>query len=144
MLKETTSTAGSIPVRDTLFGDQPLNYWGTINSKELPWTLFKAAKENIDQGNNEAAVAVLKEIIAMPDLESRHYLQAFYFLNQLGITATGQITIFAVVAEVAIEDGVDLLAVYADHSARYYNYAGSAVIWDAEDNNIANKIDHIL
>lgn len=140
-LRETTANA---PVRDTLFGDYPLSYWGSINSTDLPWTIFKAVKEHVDNGDEANAVELLKKIINLPGLESRHYLQAFHFLNQLDVAAAGAATIFGVIAEVAIEDGVDLLAVYADHSARYYNYSGAAIIWDSADELIAGKIDHIL
>jgi len=144
MTKEMQSATEHIPVRDTLFGDLPLNYWANLGANELPWPAFKEVQQNMDNRNKQAAIKLLQDIIAMPNLESRHYLQAFYFLNQLGIAAEGTIKIFGVVVEVAIEDGVDLLAVYADHTARYYNFSGAAVIWDAEDDNIAGKIDHIL
>jgi hypothetical protein len=144
MLQQPDPSTTTIPVRDTLFGDLPLSHWAKPGTNELPWSAFKAVTKSIEAGNEAAAIILLKEIIALPDLESRHYLQAFHFLNQLGIAPEGEIKIFAVVVEVAMEDGVDLLAVYADHSARYYNFSGAAIIWDAADDGITSKIDHIL
>ncbi|MEP7258996.1 MAG: hypothetical protein ABI687_11415, partial [Flavitalea sp.] len=51
---------------------------------------------------------------------------------------------FGILVEVAMAEGLDTLVVYADHSARYYNYSGSAIIWDQPDSEIAAKIDELL
>lgn len=134
----------NISARDTLFGDLPLDYWAALNAEELPWSLFSIAKKNIDKGQYREAIETLKLVVDMPGLESRHYLQACHFLNELGSYSPGQVKLYGVVVEVSIEQGHDFLAVYADHSARYYNYSGSAIIWDKEDVGIANKIDEIL
>lgn len=49
-----------------------------------------------------------------------------------------------VVVEVALDQGLDILAAYADHSARYYNYSGSAVIWERPDPSLDAHIDALL
>ncbi|MEP7166260.1 MAG: hypothetical protein ABI741_16275 [Ferruginibacter sp.] len=131
-------------IRDTLFGDQPLEQWAGAESEDLPWNLFKDAKRCVDKGKNNQAIEMLKKITTLPGLESRHYLQAYFFLNELGSFPEADIELFAVVVEVAMDEGLDLLAIYADHSARYYHASGAGVIWDVPDITIGSKIDHIL
>jgi hypothetical protein len=137
-------TPAAITIRDTLFGDFPLAYWAGINADGMPWTLFKEAQGHLNNGDEAAAVQALKAITVSPGLESRHYLQAWYFLSQLGVESTSAIEVYGVVVEVAMDQGLDLLAVYADHSARYYNYSGSAIVWDQSDEEIGAKIDTII
>jgi hypothetical protein len=49
-----------------------------------------------------------------------------------------------VVVEVAMPKGLDLLAAYPDHSARYYNFSGSAIIWEHPDDSLDLTIDQLL
>src|ERR1700712_1438853 len=99
---KTTNTFAKI---DTLFGDLPLDYWAGIDTNESPWDLFKAVKKSIDKKNHPAAIELLEKIISIPGLESRQYLQAWYFLNELGGTSKDDIILYGVVVEVAMEDG---------------------------------------
>jgi hypothetical protein len=131
-------------VRDTLFGDLPLDYWAAVDCAEIPWTLFKDARESIHLGKNQDAIEKLKAILALPGLESRHYLQAYFFLNELGNAAEGKLEVFGIVLEVAMPEGLDLLAIYADHSARYYNFSGRSVIWQTTDDSLDDRIEDIL
>jgi hypothetical protein len=53
--------------------------------------------------------------------------------------------VLGVVLEVGMKSGVDLLAAYADHTARYYNYSGAAVVWEAaSDGEVNQRIDDLL
>jgi hypothetical protein len=52
--------------------------------------------------------------------------------------------IFGVVVEVGMPGGLDLLAAYPDHSARYYNYSGAAIIWEHPDASLDSTIDQLL
>ena len=52
--------------------------------------------------------------------------------------------ILGVVVEVAMPTGLDLLAVYLDHSARYYNYSGAGVVWEHPDLSLDSIIDQLL
>jgi hypothetical protein len=141
MIEKNTST---ITISDTLFGDLPLDYWSNIQSNELPWSLFKKAKQSIDRDDQETAISTLKEITTMANLEARHYLQAWHFLHQLGVVLEAEAKIFGVVVEVGMPNGLDLLAIYSDHSARYYNYSGRSIIWEGSDRSLDQKIDDIL
>lgn len=131
-------------IRDMLFGDLPLNQWAGVNADGMPWNLFKQAKNSLDAGHPNEAIQALRAIVATPALESRHYLQASHFLRQLGDLQPSPVTIYGMVVEVALNGGVDLLAVYTDHTARYYNYAGGGVVLDQEDAEISARIDDVI
>lgn len=131
-------------IRDTLFGDFPLSYWAGIDTDGTPWSLFKQAKRSLETGNEEGAIGALRAIVTTPGLESRHYLQACHFLRQLDAQHSSTVTIYGMVVEVAMEGGIDLLAVYTDHTARYYNYAGGGVVLEHEDAAISAKIDTVI
>jgi hypothetical protein len=48
------------------------------------------------------------------------------------------------VVEASLAQGLDLLAAYADHTARYVNYSGAAVIWDHPGGDLDPLIDTLL
>jgi len=133
-------------IRDLLFGELPLSQWTGSTANEEPWNSFREAKQLSDAGNAQAAVQVFRRIAAMPDLESRHYLQSWHFLRGLGeFPASGdQKKLLGIVVEVSLKGGVDLLAAYADRHARYYNHSGGAVIWERPDNRLDSIIDKVL
>ncbi|MEP6749178.1 MAG: hypothetical protein ABJB86_15700 [Bacteroidota bacterium] len=144
MTEQIKRSIKNIPVRDTLFGDMPLDYWAAVSNNDAPWTLFKKAKSFYDDGEDNDTADVLREVISLPNLESRQYLQAYYFLKQLCSIKESSMQVLGIVAEVAMEGGTDLLAVYADCSARYYNYSGAAVIWETRTAAMDSKIENIL
>src|SRR4051794_32382681 len=83
------SSSPTSPIRDTLFGDMPLDRW-TGDGQTTPWSLFAAAKRHLDDGHRDQAIASLVKVLAMPDLEPRHYLQAWHFLRPLAHTPTSE------------------------------------------------------
>ncbi|MEP7259317.1 MAG: hypothetical protein ABI687_13035, partial [Flavitalea sp.] len=85
-LKEEITT---LSPRDMLFGDLPFSYWAPVNNPAIPWILFSHAKDAKDKGDTSEAIKLLSSITALPDLESRHYLQAYYFLDQLSSSREG-------------------------------------------------------
>jgi hypothetical protein len=82
----------------------------------------------------------------MPDLESRHYAQAWQFLRVYGVDPPPQIAkaLLGVVIEVPMTGGLDVLAAYPEHTARYYNFSGGAVIWEHPDDSLDPLIDELL
>ena len=83
--------------------------------------------------------------MSKPGLESRHYLQAWHFLRELGVDPTdGGKQVLGVVVEVALPKGLDIVAAYADHTARYFNFSGAAVIWERPDESLDASIDDLL
>jgi hypothetical protein len=49
-----------------------------------------------------------------------------------------------VIIGVGLEQGVDSLAAYADHSARYMNQGGDAIIWEAHEPSLDAKVEAVL
>jgi hypothetical protein len=134
-------------IRDTLFGDMPLSAWaGQSHSTSEPWLSFTKAREYIESESQELAINELKKITEMANLESRHYLQAWHFLNQLGVKPpdTQAKEVYGVIVEVTMNQGLDIVAAYADHNARYFNYSGAAVIWENPDDSLIRVIDDLL
>jgi hypothetical protein len=136
-------------IRDTLFGDTPLSKWVSVSRETMalePWSSFGRVKQFVDSGDNRGAIASLQSVLEMPDLESRHYLQACHFLRELGVDAPTERTkdLWGVVVEVGMQDGLDLVAGYTDHHARYYNYSGAGVVWERPDDALDTSIDDLL
>jgi hypothetical protein len=130
---------------DTLFGDKPLEKWAHESHGE-PWVSFVNARDAIGRGEPQTATKALLGITSMQGLESRHHLQAWHALRGLGVIPPAETAknVLGVVVEVALDEGLDLLAAYADHSARYWNYAGGGVVWDAPNTAMDAWIDRVL
>lgn len=133
-------------IRDTLFGDQPVEEWPPHASEFEPWLTFWRAAQALKQGDEAQAKSLWKHIAAVPGLESRHTIQAWTFLRRHGERPPAAIatTVYGVVAEVMMEQGLDLLAAYADYSARYYNFSGAGVVWEHPDNRLDPAIRGLL
>jgi len=137
-----------IAIRDTLFGDQPLEQWppGNRSSDAFPWSAFVAARNHLAAGKVSEAIACWREVTVAPGLESRHYAQAWHFLRQQGQTAPPEVakTLLGVVIEVGMPKGLDLLAAYPERTARYYNFSGAGVVWEHPDDSLDPFIDALL
>jgi hypothetical protein len=98
------------------------------------------------RGEREAAVNNWREVINQGGLEPRHYLQAWHFLRQNGVQPPAEISrqLLGVVVEVGMPKGLDLLAAYPDHTARYYNFSGRGVVWEHPDSSLDDRIDALL
>ncbi len=129
--KPAAQTAG---VRETLFGDMPITRWKSNLAQAPcePWISFEHARKFIESGDPQSATASLQRILEMQGLESRHYLEAYHFLRELGVSPSreDEKRVLGVVVEVGLKGGTDLVAAYADHHARYYNYSGAGVVWE--------------
>ena len=137
-----------ISMRDTLFGDSPVDDWtgnGSL-SQAFPWNAFVLGRARIRRGYREAAIANWLEVINQPGLEPRHYLQAWQFLRQSGYHPPADIArqVLGVVVEVGMPQGLDLVAAYPDHSARYYNFSGRGVVWEHPNDSLNAKIEALL
>jgi hypothetical protein len=136
-----------VEFRDTLFGDVPLSSWVPEPRPSLePWATFAQARDALAAGRTSDAVDRLQAVAAMPTLESRHYLQAWHVLRELGARPASEIAkgVYGVVVEVSLQNGLDVLAAYADRRARYLNWSGGAVIWDAPDPRFDADIAAVL
>ena len=135
-------------VRDTLFGDMPLDQWPRVGdaAKGTPWDEFAVARTDLAEGRKAEAIAIWKNIAAHPGLEPRHILQAWHFLRQEGEQPPPDVAkqLLGVVIEVGMPGGLDLLAAYPDHAARYYNFSGAGIVWEHPDASLDGAIDQLL
>jgi hypothetical protein len=136
-------------MRDTLFGDTTPWPPATVTAASLaaePWRSFVRANELQEAGNREGAIEVLLRIAETPSLESRIQLQAWHLLRGLGVKPSAEIAknVLGVVIEVGMPKGLDLLAAYADHHARYWNFSGAGIVWEHPNSSFDDLIDRVL
>lgn len=143
--KKKNKTSVNSEIRETLFGDMPLEKWSGKDIRVEPWISFTSAKAKIDSNEKENAIDILMDITKQESLESRHYVQAYHHLKQLGHIEDNPTQLFGVVVEVGMKkNGYDLLAAYSDLSARYYNFTGAGVVWEHPDDSLDNEIKSVL
>jgi hypothetical protein len=144
-----SSTAEQPAIRDILFGDLPSSQWPSQSATSVdaePWLSFIRARDQLNSGDQETCKQTLHGILEMPDLESRHYLQAWHFLREFGASpgVDEAKRLYGVVVEVTLDEGLDIVAAYADHTARYFNYSGAAIVWERPDESLDQVIDSLL
>lgn len=134
------------PIRALLFGDSPFAAWCLDKPESEPWASFSDAKASLDRADRDGAIAKLRKILGTRGLESRHYLQAWHFLRAMGVRPglAEAREVLGVVVEVAMPEGLDLVAAYSDLSARYYNFSGAAVVWEHPDDSLDPQIRDVL
>jgi hypothetical protein len=132
-------------LRETFFGDVPLSTWAADKEAE-PWTAFATAARCLERGDRDGAVQTLQAIIRRTGLESRHYLEAWHALRQAGVSPSPEEAkrVYGVVVDVPMKSGFDTLAAYEDRSARYLNFSGAAIIWDAPDSRMDHHVRELL
>ena len=134
-------------VRDTMLGDMAPMDWPQGKSDLVPWSIFVEAREHISTAQNfKAAIEIYKRITEMPGLESRHYLQAWHFLRKLDVKPPAELDakVYGVLVDVHLPNGLEFVAAYTDHHARYFNYTGGGVVWEAPDSSLNETIDALL
>lgn len=76
-------------------------------------------------------------------LESRHRLFAMHQLRRHGEAPnTGEL--LGVIIELGLDDGLDVLAVYRDGRARYLNYSGKVIVWEAPDTTLQEQMNTVF
>jgi hypothetical protein len=115
-----------------LFGDLPLDQWPSADTpaQGAPWDSFIAARAELSAGNRDEAIRLWLHITTLADVESRHVLQAWTFLRQVGIAPDAEHAkeVLGVVVSVPVQHGHDVLAAYRDGSVRYVNFSGAVVV----------------
>jgi len=148
-LKKKMKASRPPEIRDALFGDKPLEEWPPDSSESgsaQPWDSFISVRKRLESKDRAGAIQLLRDIVGRQGLEARHYVQGWHFLRQLGVAPEPAIAkqVLGVVVEVGMSQGLDLLAAYVGNSARYFNYSGNAVIWDASDASLDPYIQRLL
>jgi hypothetical protein len=126
------------PIRQALFASQTM--------KELlqrvkpggspsPFQTISEAAKLADEGDKQEARLRLHSILGLPNLETRVQLWVWTALRELGEQPDKKSggEVLGVVIEVPMQGAYDTLAAYQDGSARYLNFSGSAIFWDAPD-----------
>lgn len=137
---------------DLLYADQSLDeLLSAANHEDLPrqvdvWTHLTEAAACLRRNERERASELLLGITAKPDAGTRVLLWSWTALRGLGVhpkTDEGA-QIKGVVIRVPMGSGADVLAAYADGTARYVNHSGKVIAWDLPDAHIGNIVRTVL
>lgn len=139
-----------LEIRETLYSASSLGSFANRikgdTKPAFPWSNFIKANQALKKRDKAKAIDLLKQIVAADGLGTRLYLQAWHSLRSLGELppepVRGQIQGF--IMENHMAQGLDLLAAYADHTARYWTYTGAGLVWDTRDPEIDLLIDKLL
>lgn len=136
----------SLLARESLLGHDPLDIVEGADVHGEPGRSFLEARDHVDNGDPAAAVAVLEAITRMRGVETRHQVRAWHLLRGLGGRPPRRMErrVLGVVVEVGVASGDDLLAAYADRTARYHNYSGAGVVWLRPDSSLDGAIESVL
>ncbi len=134
------------PSRDSLFGETPLESIIGESLESPCHQLFADASRSLGAGDDQRAQNILHAIALMPRIESRYQLEAWHFYRLLGGRPIPELAklVLGVIVEVGIDNGDDLLAVYADRTAHYHNHAGTGVVWKRPNDSLDGLIDSVL
>jgi hypothetical protein len=147
-LRRKKPIAPPSPIRELLFGDVLMSQWPpeTAANELFPWSSFIEARTLLQQGDRAGAVERWRMVAEAEGLESRHYIQAWTFLRQQGVQPPPEIAkrVLGSVVEVGMREGLDVLAAYEDHTARYLNKSGAIAIWEHPDDSLDPLIDDLL
>ncbi|MCB0103980.1 MAG: hypothetical protein H6635_09695 [Anaerolineales bacterium] len=146
--KEQKVENPATPLRSVYAGNSQLNEWpnGDDNSVQ-PWSLFIEARSKLKNKQFKEAEKVYRQILSMPGLETRHYMQAWmfmrYFLKVQPAPDTAK-RVYCVMVEVATSTGVMGVVGYADYSARSFHSSGGGVTWEKPNDSLNGQIDAML
>ena len=137
-------------MRDGLFADESLEdvaSRATSTSDDI-WSHFAAAQQALREGDKIGAIQAIRRVEEMEGKKHAFTFRRGIVSECLGEPPPESIAreVKGVVVEVGLRGGVDLVAAYADHTARYWNFrAGTGIIWDAPgDTEMASLIDPLL
>jgi len=108
-------------IYDLLFCDD-LSLYSRAASTGYPWITLFAEEPNGTE---------LQTIIDDWDLETRPKILASNLLRRQG-KQTEQRRIFAVIIEVGLDEGLDVLVAYEDGTARYINHTEKMIVWETK------------
>ncbi len=131
-------------LRDTLFADSPLPALVAHLSPESIVTGPFAILAQAAHAQRPQAITALHTLVDDP--ESRIRLLAWNALRRLKVDPPPELAkqVLGMVVEVGVNGGVDYVAAYADHRARYYNYSGAGIVWETENPQLNPQIDALL
>lgn len=120
---------------DMLFCDNMEPYQTNNSAPEAqPWATLFAEKPD------ESALLDIADDTAQ---ESRVRLLAALRLKGFS-SKTPRPALLGVVVEVALDEGLDVVAAYPDGTARYLNHSGKAIVWESPNADTNQLIQNIL
>ena len=119
--------------------------WLSAQIKNYPWVLLAAAFVKMKM-NEPAEAGRLLRAVTLIATEARLRLWAWHSLRELGKYPSPDLAhqVLGVVLEVPFEEKADVLAAYADGSARYINHQGGMIVWDRLDEAITPLVLGVL
>lgn len=139
-----------LALRETLYSNsslEPIISRIKDDSKTIfPWSNFVSANQALKDGDNAKAISQLKQIAETQGLNTRIYLQAWHTLVSLGEVPLETLRGYTqgVIVENHMDQGLDIVAAYADYTARYWNYTGTGIVWEARDPEIDKLVFNLL
>src|SRR4051812_45171447 len=94
----------STGIRDTLFGDMPIDAWIANDASTEPWASFAEAQRSLQSGDKDAAIATLTDIAGRAGIEPWHVLEAWQALRALEVEPPASIAkkVYGVIVEVGM------------------------------------------
>ncbi|GAB3918199.1 hypothetical protein [Larkinella terrae] len=121
-------------VYELLFGDNTDLYKNTIREPyAYPWNILMA---------DSAYASDLQRVAADPNVETRAKILAYNRLRNSSQRIAKR-ELLAVIIEVGLDDGLDVLASFQDGTARYINHSEKVIIWettDAHSHSLTHKL----
>ena len=134
-------------LRPSLFGDLPMEAWPAGDEpRGEPWDGFVRARRHWADGDQDLAAREWITISGFDNHETRHQLQAWHFLRAMNINPDVSFAgeAWGVVAEVAVDDGHDVLATYRDGTIRFLHHQGGVSVIDAPPIEVADAAARYL
>jgi len=119
--------------------------WLANEIKGYPWVLLAAAHVKLKMEEAAEAGRLLRAVTLISN-EARLRLWAWHNLRQLGKYPSPDLArqVLGVIIEVPFEDREDVLAAYADGTARYINHQGGMIVWDSIDETITPIVMNVI
>jgi hypothetical protein len=119
--------------------------WLANEISRYPWILMAAAHVKLKMEEAAEAGRLLRAVTLISN-EARLRLWAWHNLRQLGKYPSTDLArqVLGAVIEVPFEERLDVLAAYADGTARYINHQGGMIVWDRMDETITPLVLSVI
>ncbi|GAB3950948.1 hypothetical protein GCM10028805_30040 [Spirosoma harenae] len=133
LIKPYTSE-GLNTIYGLLFCDNIELYKSSSQSTDYPWNVLLSDTPDPSE---------LTRMATDETLETRQRILAYNWLLAKGFPIPAKV-LLGVIIEVALEDGLDVLAAYSDGTCRYINHVESLLVWETQTNQSDQLIGQLL
>ncbi len=115
--------------------------WFRLETSHYPWVLLVSAFVNLRNGKKEEAAKLLRAVTLIAH-DTIVQLWAWHNLVRLGKTPAASMSqqVLGIIIEVPYENKTEVLASYADGTARYITHNGAMILWEDYDETITPLI----